>query len=66
MLVAPMITPSEQESILYTVRILLSVTGFIIFCIGAILYLYVHIRDQTEAVARSGRGSDGSVRGRKL
>jgi hypothetical protein len=66
MLVAPMMTPSEQASILYAVRILLSVAGFIVFCIGAILYLYVHIRDRTEAVARSRRGADGSECGRQL
>lgn len=66
MLVASTITPSEQASILYIVKILMSVAGFIVFCLGAILYLYAFIRDRTEAAARSRRGSDGSERGREV
>jgi hypothetical protein len=58
MLVAPMITPSEPESILYTVRILVSAAGVIVFCLGAILYLYVHLRDRAEAVTRLRQNSD--------
>jgi len=65
MLVASTITPSAQASILHIVKILMSVAGFIVFCLGAILYLYALIRDRTEAAARSRRGSDGSERGRE-
>ena len=60
MLVAPTITPSEQASILYIGKILMSVAGVIVFCLGAILYLHALIRDRVEATARSRRGSDGS------
>jgi len=66
MLVAPTITPSEAESILYIVRIVMCVAGFVVFCLGAILYLYVIVRDRTEAAARSRRGPDGSERGREV
>jgi hypothetical protein len=66
MLVAPTITPSAQASILYIVKILMPVAGFIVFCLGAILYLYVLVRDRTEAAARSRRGPDGSERGREV
>jgi hypothetical protein len=60
MLVAPPITPSAQASILYIVKILMSVAGVIVFCLGAIMYLYILVRDRTEAAARSRRGSDCS------
>jgi hypothetical protein len=53
MLAAPTITPSEQASILYIVKILTSVAGFIVFCLGAILYLYVLARDRRKVAARS-------------
>jgi hypothetical protein len=66
MLVTPTITPSEQASILYVVKILMPVAGFIVFCLGAILYLYVLVRDRTEAAAGSRPGSDGSERGREV
>jgi hypothetical protein len=66
MFVAPTISPSEQASILYVVKKLTSVAGFIVFCLGAILYLYVLVRDRTEAAARSRRGPDGTGRGREL
>jgi hypothetical protein len=66
MLAAPTITPSEQTSILYLVKMLMSVAGLIVFCLGAILYLYVLARDRTEAAARSRRGSDGAGRGRAV
>ena len=66
MLVAPTITPSEQASILHIVKIVMSVAGFIVFCLGAVLYLYVHIRDRREAAARTSRGSDASERGREV
>jgi len=66
MLVPPTIPPSEQASILYIVKILMSVAGFIVFCLGAILYLYALVRDRTEAAARTRRGSDGSERGREV
>jgi hypothetical protein len=66
MLVALMITPSESESISYTVRIAVSVVGFIVFCLGARLYLYAHVRDRAEAVVRSRRDSDASRRGREV
>jgi hypothetical protein len=66
MRVAPTITPSEQASMLYIVKILMSVAGFIVFCLGAILYLYVLLRDRTEAAARTRRGADGSEHGREI
>jgi hypothetical protein len=66
MLVAPTITPSEQASILYIVKELTSMAGFLVFCLGAILYLYVLVRDRTGAAARSRRRSDGSGRGREV
>ena len=66
MLVAPTITPNEQASILHIVKLLMSVAGFIVFCLGAILYLYVLFRDRREAAARTSRGSDGSERGREV
>ncbi len=65
MVVAFMFTPGDPESILYTVRILVSVCGFVVLCLGVMLYLYVHIRDRAEAVARSGEGAAGLERGGK-
>ena len=62
MLVAPAITPIEQASTLYVVKILMSVAGFIVFCFGAGLYLYALVRERTEATVRLRRGSDGSSR----
>ena len=62
MFVAPAITPIEQASTLYVVKILMSVAGFIVFCFGASLYLYVLVREPTEATVRLRRGSDGSSR----
>jgi hypothetical protein len=64
MLVAPTIAPSEQASVLYIVRILMSVAGFVVFCLGVLMYLSVRVRDRKEAAARSRWGSDGSERGR--
>jgi len=66
MLVAPTSPPIEQASMLYIVKILMPVAGFIVFCLGAILYLYVLVRDRHTAAARSRRGSDGSERGRAV
>ena len=66
MLVPPTITPSEQASILYIVKIMMSVAGFIVFCLGAIMYLYVLVRDRRTAAARSRRGADGTGRGREV
>jgi hypothetical protein len=40
MLVVPQLTPSEQASTLYAVKILISAAGFIILCLGGLLYLY--------------------------
>jgi len=65
MLVPPTITPNEPASILYIVKVLMSVAGFLVFCLGAIMYVYVLVRDRTEAAARSRRGPDGSARGRE-
>lgn len=47
MLVVPQFTPSEQASTLYTVKMLISVAGFIILCLGALLYLYVLIAERS-------------------
>lgn len=66
MLVAPTIPPSEQPSILYVVKILMSVAGFTVFCIGALMYFYLLVRDRKDAAARSGLGADGSKRGREV
>ena len=66
MLTAPTSTPIEHASISYIVKILMSVAGIFVFCLGAILYLYVLVRDRTEAAARTRRGSDGSKRGREV
>ncbi len=65
MLVAPTIIPNAQASMLYIVKILMPVAGFIVFCLGAIMYLYVLVRDRRTAAARSRRGADGSARGRE-
>ena len=46
MLVVPRFIPSEQGSTLFVVKMLISVAGFIILCVGAVLYLYVLIRDR--------------------
>ncbi len=64
MLVAPTLPMSEQASILFIIKKVMSIAGFIVFCLGAILYLYVLVRDRRGAPARSRRGSDGSDRGR--
>ena len=66
MLVAPTIPPSTQASMLYTVKILMSVAGFVILCLGALMYLYLLVRDRTEAAARSRRGSDRTGRAREV
>jgi hypothetical protein len=66
MLVAPTIPPSAQASMLYTVKILMSVAGFVVFCLGALMYLYGLVKDRTEAAARSRRSADGSERGREV
>lgn len=66
MLVAPPINPSEQASMLYIVKIVVSVAGFIIFCLGAILYFYALVRDRTGVATRSRRGSDGSECAREV
>jgi len=66
MLAAPTSTPIEHTSISYIVTILTSVAGFIVFCFGALMYLYVLVRDRKEAAARSRRGADGSERGREV
>jgi hypothetical protein len=66
MLVAPTIPPSEQASILYIVKILMSVAGFVVFCLGALMYLYLRVRERKETAARSRWGSDGSERGRAV
>jgi hypothetical protein len=63
MLVPSTITPSEPASILYIVKVLMSVAGFLVVCLGAIMYVYVLVRDRTEAAARSRRAPDGSARG---
>jgi uncharacterized membrane protein len=45
-LVAPRFIPIEQGSTLYVVKMLISVAGFILLCLGALLYLYILIRDR--------------------
>jgi hypothetical protein len=45
-LVVPRFIPIEQGSTLFVVKMLISVTGFIILCVGAFLYLYILIRDR--------------------
>lgn len=46
MLVAPRFIPMEQDSTVYAVKMLISVAGFILLCLGALLYLYMVIRDR--------------------
>lgn len=66
MLVAPTIAPSEQASVLYIVKILMSLAGFVVFCLGALMYLYSLVRDRKEAAARSRWASGGSERGQAV
>ncbi len=55
MLVAPPVPLSEQAPILSIVKMVMSVAGLIVFCLGAILYLCVLVRERTGAAAQSRR-----------
>mgnify|MGYP007042430908 CR=1 FL=1 len=46
MLVAARFIPIGQDSTLSVVKMLISVVGFILLCLGALLYLYILIRDR--------------------
>ncbi len=65
MSVALTMIPSEQASILYTVKILMSVAGLIVFCLGAILYVYILVRDRADAAKHSRQDPDGLAQGRR-
>jgi hypothetical protein len=52
MLVVPTMTPGVQDSILGSVRTLMLAAGLVLFCLGAILYLYVLVRNRTETATR--------------
>lgn len=66
MLVVPTMTPGAQDSILGSVRTLMPAAGLVLFCLGAILYLYILVRDRAAAAGRSKRGADGTERGREV